>query len=400
MGNKSGSFFKEKVLLGKSWGEYISGLLTPWNLVAGIIIIFGLYAIIYRLLFGLGPATNLSDEYPWGIWIAFDILVGIALAAPGLAVATSIHLFGFKDYHSFARPAVLSSLVGYVFAVTALLFDLGRYYRVYYPIIWSWGLTSVLFLIGWHFFLYIIISIVEWLPAFFEWTGLRKAQEIFSKLAIWATALGVIIAGGHQSALGALFLIVPEKLHPLWYSPLLPLFFLVSALFGGVAIVTIESSISHRAFEEYIPHEEHEVFPQKLLGLAKAMYILLILYLLLKILDLIHYHKVVYLLSPYGYWYLVETIGFVVLPILILANVIKYKWSKLVPFIGVWVALGVILNRFNVCLIAYKWYIPLSQKYYPSWMEVALSLCMVVFIIITTRFMLRRLPILPRKKEA
>ena len=188
MAENTNSWFREKILLGKSNKEYITGLATPGNFIAGLVIFYGVIVMIYRLFFGLGPATNLSDNYPWGLWIGFDILIGIALAAPGLTLGTAVHLFGMNKYHHFVRPAILSSLLGYVFAVFALLFDLGRYYRIPYLLVWSWGFSSVLFLIGWHFTLYINICLIEWSPALFEWLNLRKAREFFNKLAIWATA--------------------------------------------------------------------------------------------------------------------------------------------------------------------------------------------------------------------
>jgi len=129
------------------------------------------------------------------------------------------------------------------------MFDLGRYYRVFYVIGWSWGLNSILFLTAWHFFLYIIICLIEWFPAFFEWLGIEKAKISF-KTWYLGNCFGVIIAGGHQSALGGLFLVAPTKIHPLWYSALLPLFFLISALFAGISMVIIESTISHKVFRE------------------------------------------------------------------------------------------------------------------------------------------------------
>ncbi|MCX7988205.1 MAG: hypothetical protein N2647_02025, partial [Thermodesulfovibrio sp.] len=162
---KESSFFREKILLGMSFKEYIKNHITAWNIVALIILSLSFYSMIYRLLYGLGPATNLSDTYPWGLWISFDILAGIALAAPGLTICTAVYLFGLKDYKNFAKPAILSSLLGYIFAVFALMFDLGRYYRIFYVIGWSWGLESILFLIAWHFFLYIIICLIEWSPS-------------------------------------------------------------------------------------------------------------------------------------------------------------------------------------------------------------------------------------------
>jgi Ni/Fe-hydrogenase subunit HybB-like protein len=139
-----------------------------------------------------------------------------------------------KDYHHFVKPAILTSLLGYLFSVFGLLFDLGRYYRLPYPMVVSFGFSSIMFLIAWHFALYIMILLTEWSPSLFEWLNLKKLREFFHKLAVWATVFGVVIAGGHQSALGALFLIAPGKLHPLWYSELLPLYFLLSAIIAGL----------------------------------------------------------------------------------------------------------------------------------------------------------------------
>lgn len=391
---KNNSWFREKIFLGMSFKEYVSRHATLPFFIALVILVFSFYSMVYRLLYGLGPATNLSDTYPWGLWISFDILAGIALAAPGLTVGTAVYLFGLKDYKHFARPAILSSLLGYVFAVFALMFDLGRYYRVPYVIGWSWGLNSILFLIAWHFFLYIIICLIEWFPAFFEWLGREKLKEFFSKLGIWATVFGVIIAGGHQSALGGLFLIAPTKVHPLWYSALLPLFFLISAVFAGISMVIIESTISHRVFKKHIKNFDEEEFNKKTVGLAKALVVSLFVYLILKILDLAHYDNWHYLITGYGYWYLFEVGGFVLIPALILINAIKTKNAKVVRATAFGIAFGVILNRFNVSLIAYNWYIPLSEKYYPTWMEVALSSGVVILIVLFYRFIVRRMAIL------
>lgn len=387
------SWFREKILLGMTFKEYISSRATFWNLIALIILIVSFYSMGYRLIYGLGPATNLSDTYPWGLWISFDILAGIALAAPGLTVGTAVYLFGIKDYKHFAKPAILSSLLGYVFAVFALMFDLGRYYRIFYVIGWSWGLNSILFLIAWHFFLYIVICFIEWFPSFFEWLGREKLRDFFSKLGIWATVFGVIIAGGHQSALGGIFLVAPTKLHPLWYSALLPLFFLISAIFAGISMVIIESTISHRVFRDKIKNFHQEDFDVKTLGLAKAIVFTLFVYLILKFFDLIHYNRWHYLSTDYGLWYLFENIGFVLTPAITLIYAIKIKSAKLVRIMAFFIASGVIINRFNISLIAYNWYVPLSEKYYPTWMEVALSLGVVILIILSYRFIVRRMPI-------
>lgn len=391
---RESSFFKDKILLGMNLTDYIKSHLTTWNLIAIGILALSFYSMAYRLIYGLGPATNLSDTYPWGLWISFDILAGIALAAPGLTVGTAVYLFGIKDYKHFAKPAILSSLLGYVFAVFALMFDLGRYYRIFYVIGWSWGLESILFLIAWHFFLYIIICFIEWSPSLFEWLGKERVKEFFSKLGIWATILGVIIAGGHQSALGALFLVAPTKIHPLWYSSLLPLYFLISALFAGISMVIIESAISHKIFKERLKDFNQSEFNLRTLGLAKALVAVLFVYLLLKILDLSHYDNWHYLNTNFGYWYIFEVVGFVLIPAIFLLKAIKNKNASVVRLSAIIIAFGVIINRFNVSLIAYNWYIPLNEKYYPTWMEIALSLGIVTLIILFYRFIVRRMVIL------
>lgn len=380
--------------MGLSFKDYIKSRATIWNLIALIILSLSFYSMAYRLIYGLGPSTNLSDNYPWGLWISFDILAGIALAAPGLTIGTAVYLFGFRDYKNFAKPAILSSLLGYVFAVFALMFDLGRYYRIFYVIGWSWGLDSILFLIAWHFFLYIIICFIEWSPSFFDWIGKDKLKDFFSKLGIWATIFGVIIAGGHQSALGGLFLVAPTKVHPLWYSSMLPLFFLISAIFAGISMVIIESAVSHRIFKERIKNFDISEFNSKTIGLGKALAVVLFSYFLLKLLDLAHYNKFQYLATNYGYLYLFELIVFVVFPILILIKSVRNRNVQFVRISAFIVVLGVILNRFNVSLIAYNWYIPFSEKYYPTWMEVLLSLGVVTLILLFYRFIVRRMAIL------
>jgi len=394
MAQNTNTWFREKILLGMTPRDYIISNFNFPNLIAAGFIGLGVAVMIYRLFFGLGSATNLSDTYPWGLWIGFDILVGIALAAPGLTLGTAVHLFGMKDYHHFVRPAILSSLLGYIFAVFALTFDLGRYYRIPYLIGYSWGFSSILFLIGWHFFLYINICLIEWAPALFEWLNLRKVREFFTKLAIWATIFGVIIAGGHQSALGGLYLVAPSKLHPLWYSALLPVFFLLSAIFAGISMVIFESSITHKVFRRQLKHFDQAEFDRHTIGLGKAAASALIIYFILKIFDIAHYNNWAYLNTPFGYWYLVEILGFVLLPAMLFTHCAIRGKAKLVRFTGFLTAIGVILNRLNVSIIAYNWYLPSSQKYYPLWSEIALTAGVVAMLVVAYRFIVNRMAIM------
>ena len=394
MAKNTNSWFREKILLGMTNSKYIASIATPWNFFAGFILFFAVGVMIWRLFFGLGATTNLSDDYPWGLWIGFDILVGIALAAPGLTLGTAVHLFGMKQYHHFVRPAILSSLLGYIFAVFALLFDLGRYYRMPYLLGGSWGFSSILFLIGWHFFLYINICLIEWSPALFEWLNLRKLREFFNKLAIWATIFGVIIAGGHQSALGGLYLLAPNKLHPLWYSTLLPVFFLLSAIFAGIAMVIVESAITHRVFKSQIENFSHAEFDKLTVGLGKGAASAMFIYFILKIFAIADADTWAYLNTPYGYWFLVELLGFVLLPVFLFVSAARNNNAKLVRFTGFITVLGVILNRLNVSIISYNWDLPSSLKYYPRWSEIALTIGVVTMLVLAYRWIVTRMAIM------
>jgi Ni/Fe-hydrogenase subunit HybB-like protein len=399
MAQNTNSWFREKILLGMSTRDYIASVATPWNFLAAVILFFAVGVMIWRLFFGLGATTNLSDEYPWGLWIGFDILVGIALAAPGLTLGTAVHLFGMKKYHHFVRPAILSSLLGYIFAVFALMFDLGRYYRMPYLLGGSWGFSSILFLIGWHFFLYINISLIEWGPALFEWLNMRNVREFFNKLAIWATIFGVIIAGGHQSALGALFVLVPGKLHPLWYSKLLPVFFLLSAIFAGIAMVIVESAITHRVFANQIKDFSHQEFDRLTIGLGKGAASAMVIYLILKLLGIADADQWEYLNTPYGYWFLVELVGFVLFPVFLFTSAARNDNARLARIAGFITVFGVILNRLNVSIIAYNWDLPASMRYYPRWSEIALTLGVVTMLVLAYRWIVNRMPIMREHPE-
>ena len=400
MAENINTWVKEKIFLGMTPRDYIISLFTVPNLIAGVIIALAVAVMIWRLFFGLGAATHLSDEYPWGLWIGFDILVGIALAAPGLTLGTAVHLFGMKQYHHFVRPAILSSLLGYIFAVFALLFDLGRYYRMPYLLLGSWGFISILFLIGWHFFLYINICLIEWSPALFEWLNLRNLRQFFNKLAIWATIFGVVIAGGHQSALGGLYLLAPGKLHPLWYSSLLPVFFLLSAVFAGIGMVIVESAITHRVFKHQVPESfGHEEFDRLTIGLGKGAASAMFIYFILKLLVLADGDQWELLNTPYGYWFLIELLGFVLLPVLLFTSAARNGNAKLVRFTGFLTVFGVILNRLNVSVIAYNWTIPASLRYYPKWSEISLSIGVVTMLVLAYRWIVNRMAIMHEHPE-
>jgi Ni/Fe-hydrogenase subunit HybB-like protein len=386
------SFLREKLLLGMSSKDYVRSNLTIPNAIAALILAVAIPVMIYRFLYGLGPSTNLTDTNPWGIWIGVDVLCGIALAASGLVIGTAYHLFGMKELHHFLRPAILTSLLGYFFAVFGLLFDLGRYYRLPYPMVMSFGLSSIMFLIAWHFALYILVLLIEWSPAFFEWINKKTLRKWADKLAIWATIFGVIIAGGHQSALGALFLVAPGKLHPLWYSELLPVFYLVSAIVAGFAVVIFESTLTHKIFKRQVEHFNAAEFNRLTIKLAKGTSAALFTYFGLKIFGVVHSHNAHLLFTPYGYWFLFEVIGFVFLPAFLFAYAARYKNVTMARWTALLVVSGIILNRINTSLIAFNW--NAVERYYPHWMEVIITIGIITMEVLVFRWIVNRMAIL------
>jgi len=250
-----------------------------WLVTLAVIWAAGLFSVIYRFYNGLGAATNLSDAYPWGIWIGFDILIGVALAAGGFAVCATIYIFNLKEYRPIGRPTVLTAFLGYVLVIVALLIDLGKPYNVWH-VITMWNHHSVMFEVGWCVMLYTTVLFLEFLPAFFERFRMVFWQDLFHRILIPLVIAGVILSTLHQSSLGSLYLIVPSKLHPIWYSGMLPVFFFISALAGGLAMVIFESYLSARAFGKGIE--------QRLLAnISRVIGVVLMIYLVLRLQNMI-----------------------------------------------------------------------------------------------------------------
>src|SRR5512140_1542630 len=203
--------------------------LTFWRAVLIVILIVAAYATFVRFFYGLGASTNLSDEFPWGIWIGFDVLCGVMLAAGGFTLMAAIHIFNIKRFRPVVRPAVLTAFLGYLLVCGALMFDLGKPYNIWHPII-MWNPHSVMFEVGWCVMLYTTVLALEFSPLVFERFGWKVPLRIVRRIYVPLVILGVLLSTMHQSSLGSLFLILPGKVHPLWYSAILPVQFFISAL--------------------------------------------------------------------------------------------------------------------------------------------------------------------------
>ncbi|MCK5784433.1 MAG: polysulfide reductase NrfD, partial [Desulfobacterales bacterium] len=331
----------------------------------------------------------------WGLWIGFDLMCGVALAAGGYTTSAACYIFGMKKYHSAVRPAILTAFLGYSIVLLSLLYDVGRPDRLMmaYPFIIQQGTTSLLFEVGLCVLLYLTVLLLEFTPIPLEWLGLKKARDIAVKVTMVLTIFGVVLSTLHQSSLGALFLIAPSKLHPLWYSPFIAVFFFVSSIIAGLSMVIFEGTLSHRAFHHKMDETYLAEHNPLVLGYAKAASLVLFGYFVIKLMGVAAGNHWYLLSTPYGIWFLVEVLGFVALPCFLFAIGARDKNLNLIKFTAVWSVIGIVLNRLNVCMIAFNWHLPLNERYIPNWMEVALSIFMVTVLILIFRFVATRMPV-------
>lgn len=383
---------RDKLLLGMSFKQYMRSLKTPFNVLAALILCVGAPVTWIRFTQGIGATTNLTDDYPWGLWIGFDVLCGVALAAGGFCMALAVHILKLKEYYPVVRPALLTGFLGYLFVVVGLSFDLGRPWRLPYPMFVSHGVTSVMFEVGWCVALYLTVLFIEICPAIFEWLGWGRLRAWAVKLTIGATAFGVILSTLHQSSLGGLFVMAPAKVHPLWYSSFIPVLFFISAIAAGLSMVIMESMLSHRIFHKQIAHEDPRQIDRITLGIARAAAVVLFTYFSLKLLVLFHEDRFALLNSSYGFWYLVEVVGFVLGPCCAFVFAARRNSVILARVAAVWTVLGIVLNRLNVSILTFNWQMP--DRYIPHWMEFAVTITIVTAGLLTFRFMVNRMPIL------
>ncbi len=370
--------------------RYLSKL-TFWNVVAAVILLAGAYSTAVRFFGGLGSATNLSDEFPWGLWIGFDILCGVGLAAGGFTLAAIVYIFNVKRFEPIIRPTILTAFLGYVLVIVALLFDLGRPLQIWHAII-MWNPHSVMFEVAWCVMLYTTVLSLEFLPVVLEKFRLTKAIALLKKISIPLIILGVLLSTLHQSSLGSLYLIVPEKLYGLWYSAYLPVFFYVSAISAGCGMIILESFLSSRAFKRGLE-------TSLLSEIGRVAVVMLAVYLTMRIVDLADRHAFSLLFQPrmetYLYW-LEMSVG--VLAPLVLLSQRRVRQSQNGLFAsGVMLVVGFVLNRMNVGISGMEAWA--GKSYFPSWMEISVTLSIVVVGFILFGLAAKYLPLFSHDEE-
>ena len=387
--------FMEKLLMGMPLSDYMRTLITPFNVIAAVILSFGIPLIVLRFTHGLAYVTHASNEYPWSILLGWGLFSGVPLSATGYVMATAVYIFGFKKYHPLVRLGVLTGFMGYLFAVIYLLIDIGRPWRIYYPMAVSFGPTSVLFLVAWHVALYLTVQLLEFSPAILEWLHSRRVRKWAVMITVSMTVAGVILSTLHQSALGALFLLAPGKVHPLWYSSFLPVFFFISSIYAGFVMVIAVSTLLSRFMRNRADQDFLGSLDTLTVGLGKGACIVMFVYFALKLIGVAHDDNWSLIATPYGYWFLTEIFLFVLVPGLVLSYGVKRESARTVR-IGAFFALaGVILNRVNVSLITFNWNLPDHLRHLvPPGKEVMVVLAIATLHIVIFRWIVNRMPVL------
>jgi len=369
-------------------------LITPFNVISAPLIILGAFLIVYRLVKGMGAVTNLSQEFPWGIWIGFDVMVGVAFAGGAYVLTFVVYILRSDKYHSIIRATVLNGLLAYIFYAGAIFLDLGRWWNITNPLFGNkFGANSVLFLIAWHFLLYMLAEFVEFSPAIAEWLGLRKLRKILGSLTVGAVVVGIALSTLHQAGLGALFMMAKGKVHPLWYTEFIPVLFFVSSIFAGLSMVIFEGTISHKVFSDQISHEDHKSYDDMLIGLSQGCAVSMFVYFFAQFLIFIHGWHWSLLNTPMGYWYLTEMVGLVGIPCFMFFQGARYRNLLLIRTAAILAMIGIIINRLNISIIAFKWWIPFSERYFPSWMEIVITLAIILTEIWVFRWIATRMPV-------
>jgi Ni/Fe-hydrogenase subunit HybB-like protein len=364
---------------------------TFWKLVFLFLMAAGFYATVVRFTQGLGRSTNLSDQFPWGIWIGFDVLCGVMLAAGGFTLTAAVHILNIKRLHPIIRPTILTAFLGYVLVCVALMFDLGRPYNIWHPLIMR-NPHSVMFEVAYCVMLYTAVLSLEFSPIVLERFNLQKPLKIIRAVLIPLVIGGVILSTLHQSSLGTLYLIMPEKLHPFWYTPLLPVFFFISAIAVGLAMTIFESSMSAKHFGQQL---ELPILQE----LGRVLVVVLSVYGILRFEDLLHRGALKLAFQPgyemYLFW--LEIALSLIAPLILLSQRKVRSTAGGLYVAAVLVVLGFITNRLNVSITGLE--SSAGMHYVPKWTEIAVTGAIIAAGFALFGMAAKYLPIFPAEEK-
>jgi len=375
-------------------------LVNAATLVAAILIATMAAILLARFFYGLGAVTNLNDGYPWGIWIAVDVVIGSAFACGGFSVAMLVYIFNRGEYHPLVRPALLASLFGYTLAGASVIVDLGRWWNVW-NMFWPWSANpnSVMFEVAVCISAYIVVMWIEFAPTFLEKFGLTEQKRKLSKLMFAIIALGTVLPMMHQSSLGTLLVVMGEQVHPLWQTPLQPALYLLSAITIGYAVVLFESCLASSAYRRSI--EMHLLTP-----LAKVMLGVLAVFLAVRLGDVIARGALplAFNLSLEAVMFWLETACFAA-PFFLIGSEAQRRNPARLFVSGILLMLAGSLLRLNGFLIGYQTVIGaetsgVNFSYFPALPELLVTVGMFAVEVLAYIVITRRFPVLPRETQA
>ncbi len=372
-------------------------IVTKPFLVLAVLALVGIVLMVYRYIYGLGAVTNLSDGYPWGLWITYDVLVGTALGCGGYAVAILVYILNRWEYHPLVRSAVLTSVFGYTLAAVAIFLDIGRYWNGFHLFLpWYVNFNSVLVEVALCIAAYVVILWLELAPTVLEGHPKSdRAQATKKRLEKWLpmiVALGVLLPTMHQSSLGALMIIAGHKVSPLWQTHLLPLLFLISAITMGYAVVVFESLLSSMAF--------HRPFEKGLIArIGGVMAWLIGLFLVLRFGDLAVRGNLGLMFKGNldGFMFLLENFCFVAAFVIMASPGIRsnLRWQ----FVGAaLMLLAGAIYRFDTYLVGFNpgpgWH------YFPALPEIMITIGIMAIELMAYLYFVKRYPVLPNVEHA
>jgi Ni/Fe-hydrogenase subunit HybB-like protein len=376
-------------------------LSTVFNLLSGVTIVFGIIFVLLRFTMGLGhPITNLNQSFPWGMLVGFYIMSGGAFGAAGSVLAFIVYVLGLKKYSPLLRAAILNSFLFYLFCAVAMIVAFGRWWNI--PNVFlgnAFGVSSVLFVVLWLLFLYILTSALEFSPAFAEWIVNKKLRKTVGSLTFGAIIFGITLSILHQAGLGALLVMAKGKIHPLWYSEFLPVMFLISSIYAGLAMIIFEGTISQKVFSSQIDDDSRNSMESILIGLARICGGVIFAYFAVAIILAQGEGDLRYINTSMGYWWLLEMIGFVAIPGLMFIHGAQKKNALTIRNASVFAMVGIILNRYNDVFIAYNWTLPFGEKYYPSFIEGVITLAILFVQIWAFRWIVNRMPVVRKSPQ-
>jgi len=361
---------------------------------------------IFRLWFGLGPTTNLSDQMPWGLWKIMNMIAGVALSTSGFTIGFLVYVLKLKQFKPLVKPAILIAFLGYGSSCMALLFDIGLPQRFWHPLV-MWNEHSFLFEVFWCVMLYFTVTTIELSPTILKRLGAEKISHWLHKIAFGVVIFGITLSSLHHSSLGSLFLVTPIRLHALWYSSLLPLFFIISAIAAGMMFL-IFTRIAYARFYDPEPifgiqlksdkeQNDSTVIPgpqfKALQTLAIIASSVLGVYLVMKIADLINRGTIGLLFngSWEGWLFIFELLITAIIPIILVAIPKSRRSPSGLGAAALIASLGMVLNRVDVGIFGY--FQDAIQPYFPSLAEWGLSLGVIASGILAFLFISEKAPI-------